>query len=161
MKTKLILLIGLILTLLTGCAKQPQKIGNTTHAQVTISNTTKKKVLDYLSMRMIQKEFYIVNQTDYSIDFRASITTQYKAQNSFKFALLQSLDGSEINEKGVDFFISEYSEKLTIQAKPYFFKTYQYNRHRPKKEYLTNNNDAFNSMQRLLNEAKNILKSNK
>ncbi len=141
--------IGFIV-LFNGCAKQQPKLGTSVFPEVNIK-AEKEVISEQIARKVLEKNFNIVSETSHSIDYRAPIGSE---ANPIALAIMQSLDGSTIEEKGIDFNLMQMNNYVKVQAKPYLYKTYKYRNHNPTKQYVENNSDAYNTMIRLLNEVK-------
>lgn len=145
-----ILSLVLITLLFIGCSPQQPKLGNTKFPEVLIS-AKKDIVTAQVARVLLEDNFNIVSETNFSIDYRAPIGNKI---SPIALALMQSIDGSNIEEKGIDFNILNFGEKIKVQAKPYLYKTYKFNSRNPLKQYLENNHDTYNSMVNLLTRIK-------
>lgn len=145
------ILLFLVIFAFTGCMQQPQRLINTKQPQVELNKTDINVLQNKIVGSMVAKEFYIVSSSQYVLDFRKIFGYD---EDTLSRALMMSLDNSNIDTKGVDFFIIPLNDKILIKARPYLYKTYPYGRKEPEKFDMSNNNNWFNSLQTILNDLK-------
>lgn len=148
------ILMTLITFMLIGCANQPNKVGTTQQPQVIVETSKIQLFKDKLVMLLADKDYYVVDSSNYKFDFRRDFKTN---EDATARALMQAVDGSTINSKGIEVFILTQTNNTKIKAKPYLFKTFSYNRKNDEKYNMSNNNRWYNEVQSILNTANSNL----
>ncbi len=137
---------------LVGCTKQPERIGSSSYPEIQLLNKDTKTIQNKLVARMLDKGYYLVESTDFKIDFRKDFLA---GEDSVARAIMQASDGSTVDSKGIEYTIYSINNQLIIKGKSYLYKTFSYNKKAPEKFDLTNNNAHYNHIQTILNELNN------
>lgn len=148
MKLCILGLFIIVNLMFSGCTKQPERISSTLYPQVVIINKNDKDIKNKLIALLSEKNYSLVESSDYKMDFRKAFAD---GEDAFARALMQSTDGSTIDNKGIDFTFYTIENKITIKAMPYLYKTFAYNRKAPEKFDLKDNNKIYNDIQQILN----------
>lgn len=146
-----LLVLGILIAIsfiLSGCTKQPERINSSSYPQIDIMNKNDKDIRNQLIATMSEKNYSLVDASDYKMGFRKVFAD---GEDAFARALMQSTDGSTIDSRGVDFTFYTIENKTTIKAMPYLYKTFAYNRKTPEKFDLKDNNNIYNDIQKVLN----------
>lgn len=136
---------------LSGCVPQPERINNTLQPQVEMTIEHFDTLQDKIVNLMAAQDYYIVSVSKYALDFRKNFGPN---EDTFARAVMMSMDNSNIDSRGVDFYIIPMQNKILIKAKPYLYKTFSYNRMPSEKLDMSNNSNYYNRIQTILNELK-------
>lgn len=119
---------------LVGCTKQPERIGSSSYPEIQLLNKDTKTIQNKLVARMLDKGYYLVESTDFKIDFRKDFLA---GEDSVARAIMQASDGSTVDSKGIEYTIYSINNQLIIKGKSYLYKTFSYNKKAPEKFDLT------------------------
>lgn len=102
------------------------------------------EIKDQLVSIMTDNDFNIIESGDYKLDFRKDYQP---GQAAIGRALLQAIDGSNIDSYGVEYTLMPKKDKIIVKGRPYYYKTFRFNQQQPKKEDLLNNQEAVDKVQ--------------
>lgn len=124
------------------------------YPEVEVVKVSVAEIKDQLVSIMSDKDFNIIESGDYKLDFRKD----YQAgESGWQRALLQAVDGSNIDSYGVEYTILPKKEKIIIKGRPYLLKTFRFNQKPEQKMDLLNNQEAVDKVQENLDRLQRVL----